>query len=281
MEYIEYLKAVISAILVGLSAPLPVSSSAHMFLSEAFLGGYGDRSALGFYFYIYMLTFSVVVLLSFKNSYIKTLKGIRDKDETCVHKGINLILSLSISLVLFIPVFNKSGLIGFFDSFMSVENALNPILIGIGSVSSGLILLVCLWASGKNYVKKGCNIDRKTALKASLFSLPSYIIPGFSRVSAACVSFILSDTAPARSLRECYFYIAPQMLLVSVIRIITFAIKGISFDPVVLLAGIIFVSCFNFIVLNLLKRISVKKIFSFCGAYSVVIGIIVAASGLI
>ena len=281
MEYIEYLKALIEGVFVGFSAPLPISSSVHMFLTEKLMSTDADRTLISFYFYVYMLTFSVVLFLNFRSLYIKTYKGLIRKEKTALFRGKNLLISVAISLFLFLPISENGGAAFLFDGFMSQTSALNPFLAGIGSVFSGVILLLCLWYAKHNRTEKKNTASRIDVVKNSLLSLPAYLIPGLSKVTNKSVGLILCDIVPVKALRECYFYLAPELFIISLIKIIFYLIDGVNFDPVALSIGILSVAVINLLVLNILRRFSIKKLFGFCSAYSVVIGIITVAVGLI
>ncbi len=274
MEYIEYIRSLIEGILVGFSAPLPISSAIHMFLAERFTGNNPDTSVALFYYYFYTLTFSVVLFFNFKNLYAKALKGIADKEKAHITRGKNILIVSAISLLLFIPVSKNGGFICFFDGFISTESVLNPLLVGIASIFSGIILLAVLESAKHSSCEKKNYASRSGVLRMSLFSLLTYVIPGFSKIATGSSNIVLSDVAPAKALRECYFYLAPQIFIVSAIRIAILILEGVNFDPIVLSLGVISAATVNFLVLNLLKKFSVKKIFIFCSAYSVAAGII-------
>lgn len=281
MEYIEYIKALILGLIVGVSSPLPVSSSAHLFLTNNLLGFSQDKNTVSFYYFFFMLTFSVVILVSFKNIYIKTFKGALKKKKSYSLRMKNMLISLAISLLLFVPLGGYGSIIDSFDRFMLSGNLLNPILICIGCVFSGVMLMLCLW-SAKNTRQKGKKtVSFTDCLKTAIYSLPSFVIPGFSRVSSGSVNLILRDVNPASAMREAYFYLAPQLLTVSIIKVISTALQGVSFDPIVLSVGIIACALANFLVITLLRKVSIKKLFGFFGIYSILLGVSIVAQALI
>ena len=206
MEYIEYIKSLIEGILVGFSAPLPISSAIHMFLAEKLIGNNTDASAVSFYFDFFMLTFSVVLFFNFKNLYAKTFRGIADKEKAHITRGKNILITSAISLLLFIPVSKKGGLIYFFDGFISSEGVLSPLLVGIASIFSGIILLAVLESAKHSSCEKKNYVSRPVVLRMSLFSLLTYVVPGFSKIAIGSSNIVLADVAPAKALRECYFY---------------------------------------------------------------------------
>ena len=212
MEYIEYIKSLIEGILVGFSAPLPISSAIHMFLAEKLIGNNTDASAVSFYFDFFMLTFSVVLFFNFKNLYAKTFRGIADKEKAHITRGKNILITSAISLLLFIPVSKKGGLIYLFDSFISSEGVLSPLLVGIASIFSGIILLAVLESAKHSSCEKKNYVSRPGVLRMSLFSLLTYVVPGFSKIAIGSSNIVLADVAPAKALRECYFYdFVPKM----------------------------------------------------------------------
>lgn len=281
MEYIEYIKALIIGLIVGVSSPLPVSSSAHLFLLNNLLNFSQDKASVSFYYSFFMLTFSVVMLVSFKNLYIKTFRGTMKKQKTYKLRLRNLLISSAVSLVLFLPLGKYGSIIDSFDRFMLSGNLLNPILICIACVFSGVMLMLCLWSAKHTRQKGKKTVSLSACLKTSVYSLLSYVIPGFSRVSSGSVNLILEDVNPASALREAYFCLAPQLLLVSFIRVVLSVLRGVNFDPIALSVGIIASALANFLVIAVLRKVSIKKLFGFFGIYSILLGVSIVTQALI
>ena len=88
-----------------------------------------------------MLVFSVVMLISFRKLYAKLFKGASKKAKNYKLRLNNLIISIAVGIVLFIPIpgLGKS-LTDYFNMFFDSANILNGILLGAASVLQDLFL---------------------------------------------------------------------------------------------------------------------------------------------
>ncbi len=279
---IEYIKTLIMGIVVGITAPLPVSSSGHFYVVNSFLELSQDKTTVSFYYSFFMLAFSVVIMISMKDLYIKTLKSIPKKQKNYKLRLGNILLSVAVSALLFIPI-PKVGrsLIDYFDSFLSADSFLNPILIGMASVFSGLFLIISIWYSQKGKTGTKKTVPSRSSLRMYIYSLPAYIIPGASKISISSVNLILCDINPAVILREVYFYMAPQIFIINIIKIVKSALTGITFDAVALGVGMVAVCLAAFLIISLLRKANIKKLSGFFSVYSILFGIAVAADAII
>lgn len=281
---IEYLKMIIAAIITGITAPLPVSSSAHFSFLTNVLGLSGDETRFSLYYSAFIAAFAVVIFISFRKIYIGCLKSVlvskKNKEEYGAVKGYkfifkNVLVSLVPTCLLFIPVSKEKLLMDYFDAFLSLNGL---ILAGFACVITACVLVISLWYTRKNLRSRNQTTGLKTALRLSLYQLPCYIIPGFSHVAAGSVNLLICDVKSKTFLRELYVYLAPSMFVVGLVKLIRCVASGILFDPFVLIAGVIFFAVCARLILALTTRLDVRRMFAFFAIYSFVFGIFIAGA---
>ncbi len=272
----EYIKAVILAVVTGLTAPLPTSSSGHFFGANAFLSFSSETDELSLYYSAFMLAFSAVIFISLKDVYRKTFSVSTSGRKNYRLRLRNTLFSIIISCLIFIPVPETGKLLSdFFNSFLSADSFLNPILSGAAFILSGLLLALSLW-----YIKRGGGRKRKTvpfrsSVRMYIYSLPAYIIPGVSKMSLASVNLLLCDVSPSVILREVYFYSAPPVFVVSLIRIILAVVSGTEFNIFVLLVGAAAAAGCSYLTVSIIRKIKVENLFIFFSVYSLIMGVAV------
>jgi len=279
---IEYIKAIIMGVVTGITAPLPVSSSGHFSVGNNLLGFTADRNESAFYYSVFMVVFSVVIMINLRELYMRTFRSASKSQKNFRLRLGNLLVSVVIGAVLFIPIpMLGRSLTDYFDLFFDSANILNSILLGITAIITGLILAVSVW-----YIKKGKGSKKKTvpvrsALRMSLYSLPAHIIPGTSKVALSSVNLAICDVNSDVIFREIYFYIAPQIFTVNIIRMILLVIKGVRPESISLISGIVAVSLASILVTAIIRKTDSRKVFLFFSIYSFVFGIGVIAYTLL
>lgn len=270
----EYIKAIILAVVTGFTAPLPTSSSGHFFGVNTFIGFSENSDVLSLYYSVFMIAFSLVILISLKDVYVKTFSVSSSGRKNYRLRLRNMLFSILISCLIFVPVPGTDKLISdFFGGFMSTDNFLNPILIGSAFIFTGLLMLLSIW-----YIKKGGNRKRKTvpfrsSVRMYIYSLPSYIIPGASKISLSAVNLTLCDVSSIVILREVYFYSAPPILVVNVIRFVLAVFDKTQFNIAVLVVAAVVAALTAYISVYIIRNINPKKLFMICSIYSLLVGV--------
>lgn len=272
---IEYIKSLIMGIITGITSLLPVSSSGHFGIGNKIIGFSEDGNSSAFYYSFFMIVFSIVMLISFRKLYVKLFKGVSKNIKNCRLRLNNLLISILVGMILFIPIPGLGKTFtDYFNLFFDSGNILNSFLSGAVSVFTGLILAVSVWyaRNGKNRKKKAVSV--KSALRMSLYSIPAYIIPGASKVALSSANMFLCDVNTGVIFREVYFYLAPQIFIVNVIRTVMLVISGIHIDYISLAIGAVAVVLSSILILSIIRKADSEKLFVFFSIYSVVFGIV-------
>ncbi len=277
----EYIKTIITAVFSGLTAPLPVSSSAHFNFFSNVLGISDDGARMALYYNGFMLVFAVVIFISYRKIFIGALRAafVSKKNETAYSQSSayrkilkNIGVTLIPSLLLFIPVSKEKLLIDVTDSFFNISSL---ILTGFSCVITACVLVLALWYTRKN-TKRGSTANMKSALRFSVYQLPCYIIPGFSHIAAGSANLLISDVKIKTFASEMYVYLAPSLFLVSGVKLIKGIASGVLFDPIVLLLGMIGFAIAAKLVLSLVSKFNIRRLFAFFSVYSALFGVFVA-----
>lgn len=281
---IEYLKMIIAAIISGVTAPLPVSSSAHFSFVTNVLGISGKEDTYALYYSAFILAFSVVIFISFRKIFVGCVKSmfVSKKNEVKYEesKGYkfilkNILVSLIPTIVLFVPVSKEKLLIDFLDGFMNLNSL---ILAGFAVIISAFILVISLWYTRKNKDSQNETTGIKTSLRLSLYQLPCYIIPGFSHIATGSVNLLICDVKPKTFLRELYVYLAPSMFIVGLVKVIRGLVSGVIFDPLLLVVGVlVFALCAKLIV-SITTKLNLRRMFALFAGYSFIFGIFIAVA---
>lgn len=279
---VEYIKAIILAAVTGLTAALPTSSSGHFFGANAFLTFSEDTDVLSLYYSAFMIAFSAVIFISLKDVYVKTFSVASSGRKNYRLRLRNTLFSILISCVIFIPIPGTGKLISdFFGSFLSLDNFLNPILTGCAFISGGLLTLLSLWYIKKGGKRKRKNVPFRSSVRMYIYSLPAYLIPGSSKMSLASVNLLLCDVSPSVIIREVYFYSAPPVLAVNLIRFILGVVRGTQFNPAVLAIGVVVSALCAYLSVSIIRKIKAEHLFIFFSVYSLLMGIAVMSDTFI
>lgn len=280
---IEYIKTIILAVLTGVTAPLPVSSSAHFSFLSNVLGVTQDGKILALYYNSFLVAFAIVIIISFRKIFIgcfKTMfiskKNVKAYDAASGFRFIlkNIAVSIVPTLVLFVPVSKDKLLMDLFENFLNLNSI---ILSGFACVISACVLITALWYSKKKDPHEE-SASIKTAVRLSLYQLPCYIIPGFSHIASGAANLTICDVKSKTFLSELYVYLAPSMLIVGLVKIIRALFSGILFDPVILIVGMVFFALAVKFIISLTSKTNLRRLFGFFCIYSIVFGAFIAVA---
>lgn len=273
---LDYIKILIIAIFTGVTAPLPTSSSAHFSVISTILGFSSDGKLLGFYYSAFMLMFSVVVFVSLRKIYSKTLKSFFSKPENKTDEAYrlrqkNIFLTILPSLILFVPVSKEELLCDYIDKFLS-----NGMLIACAaSIIGGFFFVVAMWYTRQNNAKTKRSASTTDALRMAVYNLPAQVVPGLSKVSLSAVNLLINDIDSKVIMREVYMYLAPQVFIFNLVKLIRSVVSGVVFDPLVLIIGLVCVAVMSGLMVSLAGKVNMRKLFGFFSIYSVVFGIFI------
>lgn len=185
----DYLQAIILAIIEGITEFLPVSSTGHMIIASSFFGIAQDDFTKLFTIVIQLGTILSVVVLYFKRFF----------------QSFDFYFKL---LVAFIPAV-VFGLL-----FSKKIDALleNPVTVAISLLIGGIILLkVDDWFSKETEVTQSQEISYATAFKIGIFQCLA-MIPGVSRSGASIVGGMSQKLSRTTAAEFSFFLAVPTML---------------------------------------------------------------------
>lgn len=271
---IDYIKTVIIAVVTAITAPLPISSAAHFSFLSDILNFSEDGETLSFYYSVFTLVFSVVIFICLRKIYINTAKSLfRKQTELYVNYkkiGKNIFITMALSVFLFIPVSKERLLIDYFSLFLTESGLL---LTGIASCVSALILTVSIWYTRQKYARTKRVPGTRDVLRMSIYQLISYVVPGLSHVSLGASNLLICDIDSKVLVREIYIYLAPQMFIISLVRIIRYILGDAILNPVnTLLAALVF-GFVCFCIVKLISKVNIRRLFVFFSIYSAILGV--------
>lgn len=274
---IEYLKMIIIALVSGFFAPLPASPSAHFSILTKAVSFTDDESKLGFYFALFGVTLSVVILFCLRKIYLKSFramftKGSKNDSNLRIYKKVskNLLLSVLPMALLFIPVGAGTLLLDYFDKFLS-GNGLY--LTGFACIINALVLVVARWYAKQEDKKLKRVCSTGSALRMSFYQLVSYIVPGFSHIASGATNMLVGDVRPKVVMREVYLYLAPSMLIVNIAKIVKYLMNDVIIDASLAAVGIVVFAIMSYFVMRLVAKLNTRKVLSFFSIYSVLLGV--------
>ena len=185
----DYLQAIVLAIIEGITEFLPVSSTGHMIIASSFFGISHDEFTKLFTIVIQLGTILSVVVLYFKRFF----------------QSFDFYFKL---LVAFIPAV-VFGLL-----FSKKIDALleNPVTVAVSLLVGGIVLLkVDDWFSKETEVATSQEISYLTAFKIGLFQCLA-MVPGVSRSGASIVGGMTQKLSRTTAAEFSYFLAVPTML---------------------------------------------------------------------
>ncbi|WP_396167466.1 undecaprenyl-diphosphate phosphatase [Flavobacterium sp.] len=185
----DYLQAIVLAIIEGITEFLPVSSTGHMIIASSFFGISHDEFTKLFTIVIQLGTILSVVVLYFKRFF----------------QSFDFYFKL---LVAFIPAV-VFGLL-----FSKKIDALleNPVTVAVSLLVGGIVLLkVDDWFSKETEVATSQDISYLTAFKIGMFQCLA-MVPGVSRSGASIVGGMTQKLSRTTAAEFSFFLAVPTML---------------------------------------------------------------------
>lgn len=263
--FIEMVKSVILGIVEGITEWLPVSSTGHMILVNAFLKNYDGFTASDLYLYVIQLgaILAVVTLYFKKLNPFSPSKTKQEKSDTWQMWFKVVVACLPAAVI---------GLL--LDPLMSaIENqwvvASMLIIYGIG-------FIVVESLNKKEKVTDIKSMSYKTALLIGMFQVLS-IVPGTSRSGATILGAVILGCSRAVAAEFSFFLAIPVMFGVSILKIAKYGLSMPAGDWAVLLVGMAVAYIVSMIAIEFLMNYVRKHDFKLFGYYRIILGIIVLA----
>lgn len=210
----DYLQAIILAVIEGLTEFLPISSTGHMIIASSFMGIASDPFVKLFTIIIQLGAILSVIVLYFKRFF----------------QSINFYIKL---IIAFIP----AAIFGFLLSDRIDQMLESPLTVAISLVIGGVILLfVDKWFSNPT-IHEEKDINYLTALKIGFFQCLA-MIPGTSRSGASIVGGMSLNLSRKVAAEFSFFLAVPTMFAATAKKLLDFYKEGhtISTEQVQILA---------------------------------------------
>ena len=268
LDFMEIMKVVLLGVVEGITEWLPISSTGHMLLVDAFITlNMSDAFKEMFVFVIQLgAIFAVVVLFWHKMFPFQWM----DKSQPLIRKDIfSLWFKVAVACV-------PSAIIGvLYDDF--VEAHLHTPMV----IAAMLILYGVLFIIVENWNKKRvpttaqlADISYKIALMIGAFQVLS-IIPGTSRSGATIIGALLIGVSRVAAAEFTFFLAVPTMLGASVFKLSEFGFNLTSTELFALVLGMIVAFLVSVFVIKFLMSYIKKHDFKVFGWYRIVLGIVV------
>ena len=271
MDIAEILKIILFGIVEGITEWLPVSSTGHLILADAFLPLQQSDAFKEMFNVVIQLGAILAVVVLFWNKLFPFQR--KDKTQPVVQKSILRLWGKII--VACIP----AGVVGIlFDDFLE-EHLHTPLVIAAMLILYGIAFLV-VEDKNKNRVfrvQTTDEIDWKTALIIGAFQVLS-LIPGTSRSGVTILGAILIGVARPAAAEFTFFLSVPVMFGASFIKILKFILESGGFsgaEVFALLLGSAVAFAVSLLAIGFLMSFVKKHSFKPFGWYRIALGVLV------
>ena len=283
----ELLKALFLGIVEGVTEWLPISSTGHLILVDAFLKlDASDAFKEMFDVVIQLGAILAVVVIYWKNLWPFHKKENNPNPLTkngfgaCVQK--NILQMWCKVLVACVP----AAVVGLL--FDDVFHALfyNPITVAIMLILFGIAFIVIeRWQKTKQpRIHSIGGLDYKTVLLIGVFQLIAAVFPGTSRSGATIVGALLLGVSRTAAAEFTFYLAVPVMAGASLLKLVKFGFHFTGMEFAILLVGMVSAFVVSIFIIRFLMDYIRKHDFTVFGWYRIVLGILVlifAAVGVI
>ena len=268
LNFIELLKIIFLGIVEGITEWLPVSSTGHMLLVDAFIHTDMTQSFKDMFFVVIQLGAIIAVIVEFwsqMNPFVN-VEG----------KGVRIKRSVFNMWVKVVVAFLPSAVFGLFLNDFLEENFGTPLTIAIMLIVYGIAFIVIeRWNKTRvpkiNTMKE---ITYQTALIIGMFQVLS-MIPGTSRSGATIVGALLIGVSRVVAAEFTFFLAVPTMLGASAFKLLKFGLHFSLSEVIALIVGMVVAYVVSIFVIKFLMSYIKRRDFQIFGWYRIALGIIV------
>ncbi len=271
MDFFEILKVIALGIVEGITEWLPISSTGHLLLFNAFFNLNATKEFFDVFLYFIQLgAILAVVILFWKKMWPFQFK---DKTEPIVRKDV---FSTWFKVVVAcIPGFIATVL---FDDIIEAHLS-TPVVISIALIVYGILFILVETYNAKRQPKTQTlgEITYLTALYIGLFQVLS-IIPGTSRSGATIIGALIIGVSRVAAAEFTFFLAVPVMIGMSLLKIVKYVLEvGFFATNELIILGIGFLVAFvvSLFVIKFLMNYIKKKDFKPFGWYRIILGVII------
>lgn len=274
MNFIELLKVIFLGIVEGITEWLPISSTGHMILVDAFIKlAVSDEFKEFFLVVIQLGAIMAVVVLYFKKLFPFEIKKVDGKNKLTSNKDTWILWGKV--LIACIP----AGVIGLlFDDFLD-EHLYNAVTVALMLIIYGILFIIVERRNkGKEVkVKDLKSLTIKQALIIGGFQMLA-LIPGTSRSGATILGAILIGISRKVAAEFTFFLAVPVMAGASLYKLLKFILKGAiitSSEWIVLVVGLLTAFIVSIWAIKFLMNYIKKNDFKAFGVYRIILGALV------
>lgn len=276
MDIVELIKVIFLGIVEGITEWLPISSTGHMILVDAFVKLNVTDAFKEMFFVVIQLGAILAVAVAFFNKLnpFSSRKNKEEKRETWL-----LIAKVIIACI-------PAGVIG-----ILFDDKLNEIFYNWQTVAVTLIIygvffiLIEVWNKKKNKESAIQAVTDITFMTAFLIGIAQVLslIPGTSRSGATILGAMLLGASRIAATEFTFFLAIPVMLGASLVKLLKYFMEvGFGFsgtEVIILVAGMITAFIVSIISIKFLVNFVKKHDFKVFGYYRIILGIIVILCG--
>ena len=268
LNFIELLKIIFLGIVEGITEWLPVSSTGHMLLVDAFIHTNMTQAFKDMFFVVIQLGAIIAVIVEFwsqMNPFVNVEgKGVRIKRSV-----FNMWVKVVVAVL-------PSAVFGLFLNDFLEENFGTPLTIAIMLIVYGIAFIVIeRWNKTRvpkiNTMKE---ITYQTALIIGMFQVLS-MVPGTSRSGATIVGALLIGVSRVVAAEFTFFLAVPTMLGASAFKLLKFGLHFSLSEVIALIVGMVVAYVVSIFVIKFLMSYIKRRDFQIFGWYRIALGIIV------
>ena len=272
MFLLEIIKTIILGVVQGITEWLPISSTGHMILVDAFmpLKVYADEVVNKEFVDMFMVVIQFGSILAVLLLYFHKLNPFSPKKDN-IQKRDTWVLWSKV-LVASVP----AAVVGLL--FDDIIDALlyNPLTVTIALIVYGILFIIIEKKKKKPLVTNLNDLDYKTAFKIGAFQMLA-LIPGTSRSGSTILGATIVGCSRKVASEFSFFMAIPVMFGASLLKIIKLDMALDLSGIIILLIGMVVAFVVSVIVIKSLMRYIRKHDFTIFGYYRIVLGIIVIA----
>ena len=280
IEFIEILKVIFLGIVEGITEWLPISSTGHMILVDAFIKMNISEEFKEFFLVVIQLgAILAVVVLYFKKLFPFELKKIDGKNKIVSNKDTWILWGKV--LVACVP----AGIIGLLFDDLLDQYLYNPLTVALMLIIYGILFII---VENRNKGKESKinslkDITFKTAVIIGIFQVLA-LIPGTSRSGATILGAILIGTSRNIAAEFTFFLAIPVMVGASLYKLLKFVMSGAIIaanEYIILAVGMITAFIVSILAIKFLMNYIKKNDFKSFGIYRIVLSILVLVAGFV
>ena len=270
-SFFEIVKILVIALVEGVTEWLPVSSSGHMLLVDAFLPLKASAEFKSLFFIVIQLAaVCAVIVLFWKDMFPFRFDKENIKEKTVVQKDIFVLWFKT--LIACIP---GAAAVFLFGDFIEAHLQ-TPAVISCALIFYGILFIVVERINEKRSarIEQLSAIDYKTAFIIGLFQVLS-IIPGTSRSGATIIGALLIGVSRQAAASFTFFLAVPVMLGSSLLKLLKYGGFLSANEAFLLLTGCAVSFAVSLAAVKFLMSYIKKHDFKAFGLYRIALGFIV------